>query len=158
MKASGKFPDASPGPGSRLKTETSIEIDQDRARGLGVEIGEVINTFQFALGSETIQPGPPRVRAWQLNPRADPALQDKVRNLRHMRVKNKVDQLVPLDAFVTIRDTSGPAVIERHNTYPCVRITSNLAAGVKLAEAKELCESLSALELGNEFKMVWPGR
>jgi len=60
---------------------------------------------------------------------------------------------------MTVRDALGPMVIERHNMYPCARLTANLAAGVPLAEAKSRCETLAEQEFGTkQFKLIWRTR
>jgi multidrug efflux pump subunit AcrB len=56
---------------------------------------------------------------------------------------------------MAVRDAVGPAVIERHNLYPMVRITAALAAGVSMDETRALCETLADQELGKEMKLSW---
>ena len=137
----------------------NLEIDRTRCPALGVEISEIFNTLQVYLGSYYVNEFNQFGRTWQLNVQVDPRFRDRGSEIKKLQVKNKQNQLVALGTVMEVRDTVGPTVIERHNMYPSVRITANLAEGVSVSEAKSACESLAEQEFGApQFKLVWPIR
>jgi multidrug efflux pump subunit AcrB len=155
MIRSGKFVDVGGGPGSRGVASLYMEIDRTRCQALGVAVSDVFNTLQVALGSYYVNIFNQFGRTWQLNIQTDPNFRDRTADLLKLQVKNKEGQLVRLGTIMVVRDVVGPAVIERHNLYPMVRITAALATGVSMDEARALCETLAEQELGKEMKLSW---
>jgi multidrug efflux pump subunit AcrB len=155
MIRSGKFVDVGGDPGSRGAAFLYMEIDRTKCQALGVAVNDVFNTLQVFLGSYYVNNFNTFGRTWQLSVRTDPNFRDRTDDLLKLQVKNKEGQAVRLGTIMTVRDAEGPAVIERHNLYPMVRITAALAAGVSMDEARALCETLADQELGKEMKLSW---
>src|SRR5262245_47069867 len=60
---------------------------------------------------------------------------------------------------MAVRDAVGTMGAERHNPYPCVRITANLTEDTPLGEAKPLCETLGEQAFATkQLKLMWPTR
>jgi multidrug efflux pump subunit AcrB len=155
MIRSGKVVDVEGGQGSRGTAFLYMEIDRTKCQALGVALNDVFNTLQVALGSYYVNNFNEFGRTWQLSVQTDPNFRDRTAELLKLQVKNKEGQLVRLGTIMAVRDAVGPAVIERHNLYPMVRITAALAAGVSMDEARALCETLADQELGKEMKLSW---
>ncbi len=159
MSQSGKFSDVSVGSGLRRVPVLNLEIDRTKCQALGVEINEIFNTMQVHLGPYYVNDFNQFGRTWQLNVQVDPRVRDQTSDILKLQVKNKENQLVRLGTVLSVRETSGPTVIERHNMYPIARITANLAPGVPLKEGKLQCESLAQQEFGaKQFKLSWRTR
>jgi multidrug efflux pump subunit AcrB len=156
MSQSGKFTDVSVGSGLRCGPALNLEIDRTKCQALGVEIDEIFNRLQVYLGSCYVNDFNQFGRTWQMTVQVDPRFRDQTSAIQNLEVKNKENQLVRLGTVLSVRETSGPTVIERHNRYPIARLTANLAPGVPLAEAKSECESLAQQEFGaKQFKLSW---
>ena len=159
MNESGKFLAASVGPGLRRAPYLNMDIDRTKCLALGVEINEIFNTMQLYLGSYYVNNFNQFGRIWQMNVQVDPRFRDRTSDILKLQVKNKQNQLVRLGTVMDVRDAIGPIVIERHNLYPIARITTNLAEGSPLAEAKSLCETLAEQEFGTkQFNLIWRTR
>jgi multidrug efflux pump len=154
MSQCRKFSDV--GSGVRRVPVLNLEIDRTKCQALGVESNEIFNTLQVSLGSFFVNDFNQFGRTWQLNLQVDSRFRDRASDLLKLQVKNKQNQLVPLGTVLSVRDSSGPMAIERHNLYPSARITANLVKGVPLPEAKSLCETLAEQEFGTkQFKLIW---
>jgi multidrug efflux pump subunit AcrB len=156
MNQSGKFSEVGIGSGLRSVPFLHMEIDRTKCQALEVQLSDVFNTLQVNLGSYYINDFNRFGRTVQVNVQVDPRFRDRVSAILQLQVKNKQNQLVRLGTVMEVRDTSGPMAIERYNMYPSARLTANLAAGVPLAEAKLLCETLAEQEFGTkQFKLIW---
>jgi multidrug efflux pump subunit AcrB len=158
MNQSGKFLDASVGPGLRSSPSLYLDIDRTQCMVLGVQISDIFTTLQVYLGSYYVNNFNEFGRTWQVNVRADAKFRARGADILQLQVRNNQNQMVRLGKVLTVRDTGGPMAIERHNMYPSARISANLSEGVSHAEAKVLCETLAEQELGAQFNFVWPAR
>jgi multidrug efflux pump len=156
MNRSGKFLDVGAGPGSRGSALLFMDIDRGKCQALGVRVEDVFATLQMYLGSFYVNDFNQFGRTWQVNVQVDQKLRDRAADVLKQQVRNKEGQLIRLGTVMNVRDTIGPRAIERHNMYPMVRITANLAEGVSMAEARALCETMADQEFATKgFKLIW---
>jgi multidrug efflux pump subunit AcrB len=156
MSKTGKFSDVGAGPGSRGSAVLYMNIDRVKCQALGVQIDDVFKTLQTALVAFYVNNFNQFGRTWQVTVQVDEQFRRRAEDILQLQVKNKDGQLVRLGTVMEVRDTTGPAVIERHNLYPMLRITANLAEGVSLFEARALCETLADQEFGAQgVKLSW---
>jgi multidrug efflux pump subunit AcrB len=156
MIRSGKFLDLGAGPGSHGSALLSMDIDRGKCQALGVRVDDVFTTVQMYLGSLYVNNFNQFGRTWKVNVKVDQKLRDRAADILKQEVRNKEGQLIRLGAVMDVRDTMGPAAIERHNMYPMARITANLAEGVSMAEARALCETMADQEFATKgFKLIW---
>jgi multidrug efflux pump subunit AcrB len=156
MARSGKFLDVGASPGSQGSALLNMDIDRGKCQALGVQVEDVFKTLQMCLGSCYVNNFNQFGRTWQVIVQVDQKFRGRAADILQQQVRNKEGQLIRLGAFVAVHDTMGPAVIERHNMYPMVRITANLAEGVSMAEARALCQSLADQEFDTRrIKLIW---
>ena len=55
--------------------------------------------------------------------------------------------MVPLSTLLSVRDSAGPAIVNRYNMYPSAEINGNTAPGVSSGQAITIMDSLGASEL-----------
>jgi multidrug efflux pump subunit AcrB len=156
MSRSGKFSDVGGSPGTREAPILDVNVDRTKCEQLGVQLGDVFNTLQVSLGSFYVRNFNQSGRTWQLSVEVDPQFRRNAADILKLQVKNREGQLVALGAVVEVRNTTAPAVIERYNLYPMMRITANCAGGVSAAEAGALCETMADQELDAKASvLVW---
>jgi multidrug efflux pump subunit AcrB len=153
MIRSGKFLDVGGGPGSRRSAQLYMDIDRAKCQALGVRVDDVFATLQMYLGSYYVNDFN---QFGRVNVQVDQKFRGRFADVLKQQVRNKEGQLIRLGTVMDVRDTIGPAAIERHNMYPMARITANLAEGVSMAEARALCETMADQEFAVKgFKLIW---
>jgi HAE1 family hydrophobic/amphiphilic exporter-1 len=71
-------------------------------------------------------------------------------DMLNLKVKSETGALVPLGTLADIRDTSGPTLVQRYNTYVSVPLQGNATPGVSTGDAIQKMEALAT-------KMLPPG-
>jgi multidrug efflux pump subunit AcrB len=153
-----KLTDVWANPESRLQPQVYLDIDRTKAKEFGVSMDDVFNTLQVYLEAFHVNDFNRFGRTWQVTIQAEPP--GKLEDIKKLKVRNGKGDMVPLGAFVAVREVKGPVVLERLDGRPMVEITANLAPGLTLAEARTLCEGLAEevrkeLKLPREYRLTW---
>jgi multidrug efflux pump subunit AcrB len=157
LRQSAELTDVGTSPGSLPQPQLSMDVDRVQARALGVSLDDVLTVLQVHLGSVHVNDFNQFGRTWQVTVQAPPRFRDQVEDLRQLKVRNTQGNMVPLATFVRVQEIEAPKLLERFNGAPMLAITANPAAGVSLASARSLCESL-AKEVRNELQLPTPYR
>ena len=66
--------------------------------------------------------------------------------------------LVPLAAVVSVKDSIGPAIVNRYNMFPSAEVSGNTAPGFSSGQAITLMEQITKQELPSamSFESFWP--
>jgi multidrug efflux pump len=121
-----------------------LNIDRDAAQTMGVSVSEIINALQVFFGSLYVNDFNLFGRTWQVNVQADEKFRKRAADLKKIRVKNNAGEMVPLSAFLSVRDTTGPVMIQRYNLYQSLSVNATAAPGVSSGEAIAAMERASA--------------
>jgi multidrug efflux pump len=130
-----------------------LDLDRTRMQALGVAASDVFNVLQVALGSYYVNNFSQFGRTWRV--RLQPADDRQGADIKKLMVRNSEGKTVALGSVLTVRQSSGPAIIERFNMYPAVTITANPAPGVSLDEARKTCDELVGKVLPAPFRAEW---
>jgi multidrug efflux pump subunit AcrB len=90
-----------------------------------------------------------------VNVQADEKYRDRIENIRTIKVRNRLGEMVPLAAVTAVRERSGPQVITRYNTYAAASINGNVAPGVSNGDLRLAMEQLAAQELPQSMTYEW---
>ena len=115
VAAAAKTPGLS-NPFTSFRAETPwlyLDIDRTEAKVLGVPMSEVFDTLQVYLGSLYVNDFNLFGRTWQVNVQADQNFREQVDDLKQLRVRNDRGQMVPFNAFASVREVTGPVLIAR---------------------------------------------
>jgi multidrug efflux pump len=63
--------------------------------------------------------------------------------------------MVPLSTLVHVRDTTGPAIVNRYNMFPSAEVAGGTAPGVGSGQAIAIMETLAAEELPTTMSFEW---
>ncbi|WP_299678756.1 multidrug efflux RND transporter permease subunit [uncultured Roseobacter sp.] len=123
-----------------------LEIDRVRAQMLNVPIGAIFETLAINLGSSYVNDYNAYGRLFQVRAQADEQFRLEEDDISALRVRSATGALVPLGTLVSMRDTAGPALVQRYNQQVSVPVQGNAAPGVSTGEAliamEQLAESL----------------
>ncbi len=109
-----------------------LNIDRDAAQTMGVSVGDIINALQVYFGSLYVNDFNLFGRTWQVNVQADEQFRERAADLKQIRVKNaRRARWCRSAAFISVRDTTGPVMIQRYNLYPALAVNATPAPGVE---------------------------
>jgi multidrug efflux pump len=132
-----------------------LDVDRAKAKALGVSLDDVFSTLQIYLGSAYANDFTRFGRNWQVNIQADAAYRVEPEAVGQLKVRNRNGAMVPLSTLVSVRDTTGPAIVNRYNMFPSAEIAGGTAPGVSSGQAIATMEALAAQELPTTMSFEW---
>ncbi len=139
------------------KPELQIEINRDKANLLGVSTQNIGQTLQLALSGQRfgyfIMNGKQYEILGEL-PRQD---RNKPLDLKSLYVRNDKGEMIQMDNFVTLKETTAPPQLYRYNRFVSATVSSNLAEGYTISEGIEEMDKIAAKVLDDSFRTALDG-
>jgi hydrophobe/amphiphile efflux-1 (HAE1) family protein len=132
-----------------------LDIDRTKAQMLGINVSDVFGALQTYLGSSYVNDFNLLGRTFRVTAQADAAFRLDTKDVLKIRVRNSRGDTVPLGSFTTVRDTSGPYRVPRHNLYPAAELDATAAPGTSQGQAIQAMEKLAAQTLPEGFSYEW---
>ncbi len=132
-----------------------LDIDRTKAQLLGVNVSDVFGALQIYLGSAYVNDFNLFGRTFRVVAQADGEFRNDTRDVLKIRVRNANGDTVPLGAFTTVSDISGPYRVPRYNLYPSAELDGNAAPGYSQGQAIEIMQKLAAQALPEGFSYEW---
>ncbi len=132
-----------------------LDIDRTKAQLLGVNVQDVFSALQIYLGSSYVNDFNLFGRTFRVVAQADSQYRNTTRDVLNIRVRNASGETVPLGAFTTVRDISGPYRVPRYNLYPAAELDGNAAPSYSQGQAIGIMEKLAAETLPEGFGYEW---
>ena len=96
-------------------------IDRTQAKDRGVSIDDIRTTLESTIGPYYINDFNRFGRTWQVNVQARDAFRQSVDDIKQLKIRNNMGEMVPLADFATVAYVSGPVMVMRYNMYPAAR-------------------------------------
>jgi multidrug efflux pump subunit AcrB len=138
----------------RVVPQYKIEIDMEKARALGLSIGEINATLQTAWGSAYVNDFMDNGRVKKVYVQGQSKDRMQPSDIEKWYVKNGSGKMVPFTSFTTGHWTYGSPRLERFNGYSSINIQGGNAPGVSTGEAMAEMEKL-ADELPEGIGYAW---
>jgi HAE1 family hydrophobic/amphiphilic exporter-1 len=135
-----------------------VNINRDRARSLGLPLGQVTDALAVLLGSQYVNDFDFNNRAYRVYVQADQAFRSEPADLRRYYARAETGQMVPLDTVVNFSETTAPAVISHFNMFRSAEITGSAVAGRSSGEAIAAMEQIASETLPAGFRFAWAGQ
>jgi multidrug efflux pump len=124
-----------------------LKIDRVSAQRRGVSIAEVINALQVYFGSLYINDFNRFGRTWQVNVQAEGNFRQKADDLRKLQVKNAHGDMVPVGSFLSVKEVTGPVMVQRYNLYPAAMVNGGPAPVVSSGDALDRMEAAAGKDV-----------
>jgi HAE1 family hydrophobic/amphiphilic exporter-1 len=134
-----------------------VSIDREKAKSLGVPLSQVDDTLQVLLGSSYVNDFNFNNRAYRVYVQAAGRFRTRPGDIRQFYVRSDRGGLVALDNLVTIKETTGPQLINHYNLYRSAEITGAAAPGYGSGQAIAEMDGLSKKALPQGFGYQWSG-
>jgi multidrug efflux pump len=132
-----------------------VDVDRIKAKKQGVALNDVFETLQVYLGSAYVNDITLFNRNWQVNVQADAKYRLRPEDVGKLRVRNSRGEMVPLETMITVRDISGPAIVNHYNSKPSAEVSGNTAPGTSSGQAISLMEQIARQELPSGMGFEW---
>jgi multidrug efflux pump len=135
--------------------QVDAEIDREKAKAEGVDLGDVFETMQSYLGSFYVNDFNRFGRTYQVNVSADPSFRHEPEDILRLKTRNAHGDAVPLGSFVTVHQGVGPDRVQHYNGYPTAEINGGAAPGYSTGQAQAAMEKLAKDNLPNGMSFEW---
>jgi multidrug efflux pump subunit AcrB len=132
-----------------------LNIDRVAAKKNGVSIAEIFNTLQVDVGSLYVNDFNKFGRTWKVTAQASDEYRSRVKDLRHLRIRNDRGRMVPFGTVADVEDKQGPVMVVRYNMYQAAVITGGPAPGVSSGEAIDRMAQVTQAELDPSMRLEW---
>jgi multidrug efflux pump len=113
----------------------SIDIDQEKASALGVNLADINSALSMAWGSSYVNDFIDRGRVKKVYVQSAPDFRMQPEDLDRWHVRNASGAMVPFSSFAKGHWTFGSPRLERYNGSSAVEIQGDAAAGVSSGDA-----------------------
>ena len=132
-----------------------LDIDRTKAQLLGINVPDVFASLQTFLGSSYVNDFNLLGRTFRVVAQADGNYRLEPDDALKIRVRNSSGETVPIGAFTTAGDRSGPFRVPRYNLYPSAELDGAPAPGFSQGQAIEIMQKLAAETLPEGFNYEW---
>ena len=134
-----------------------IDIDRDKAIAMGLDIGNVLYTLSYYMGSLYVNDFVLLGRIWQVKMSASERNQKLIESIMQLSLANDKGEMVPFSSFVTASEVLGSDQLVRYNMYNSATVTANTAPGYSSSQVMDEVAHLFKAQLGDEFGYEWTG-
>jgi HAE1 family hydrophobic/amphiphilic exporter-1/multidrug efflux pump len=134
-----------------------IELDREKAKLLGVKVSDVFDTLQSTFGALYVNDFNRAGRVFRVHLQAEAAFRSRPDDIRNVYVRSGAGRMIPLTALATVREVTGPEVVERYNVFTSARILGGPAPGYSSGDALRVMEEVAAQSLPDGYHLAWTG-
>jgi multidrug efflux pump len=139
------------------KPELQIEINRDKANLLGVSTQNIGQTLQLALSGQRFGYFIMNGKQYQILGELARQDRNKPLDLKSLYVRNDKGQMVQLDNFVTLKESTAPPQLYRYNRFVAATISANLADGRTISQGIEEMDMIASRVLDDSFRTALDG-
>ncbi len=139
------------------KPELQIEINRDKANLLGVSTQNIGQTLQLALSGQRFGYFIMNGKQYEILGELHRQDRNKPLDLKSLYVRNNRGEMVQLDNFVSLNETTAPPQLYRYNRFVSATISSNLANGVAISEGIAEMDRIADKVLDDSFRTALDG-
>jgi multidrug efflux pump len=131
------------------------DVDREKAKAQGVPLGDLFETMQVYLGSLYVNDFNRFGRTYQVNVQADQRFRLQPEDIGRLQTRNADGKMIPLGAFVTTHETTGPEETSHYNSELTAEINGGPAPGYSSGQAQKALERIANEELPNGMGFEW---
>ena len=121
-----------------------VDIDREKVKAQGIDISEVNQTLQIYLGGAYANDFTAYGRNWPVTVQADQQFRAQVADISRLKVRSQSGEMVPLSTLVSVRETSGPSIVNHYNRFPSAELTGATQPGTSSGDAIAIIQRLAS--------------
>jgi hydrophobic/amphiphilic exporter-1 (mainly G- bacteria), HAE1 family len=134
-----------------------IEVDNLKAKQLGVSINDLMQTMQIYYGSSFVSDFNRFGKYYRVMAQADMPYRADAASLNGIYVKNNAGEMVPANTLVKLKRVYGPETVTRNNLYNAVTINGLPKPGYSTGDAIKAVEETAKQFLPRGYAYEWTG-
>jgi multidrug efflux pump subunit AcrB len=119
-----------------------VEVDREKALGLGLSLAEVYGALQAQMGSLYVNDFNKAGRTYRVTMQADAPFRAQPEDLGRVHVRSATGAMVPLKAVIQVQEVIGPEQLERYNGTLAAKVFGGTQPGYSSGEG------IAAVEAG----------
>jgi multidrug efflux pump len=131
------------------------DIDREKARAQGVSLTDLFETLQVYLGSLYVNDFNRFGRTYPVYVQADQRFRLQPEDILRLQTRNGAGQMIPLGAFITTHETTGPERTAHYNGMLTAEINAGPAAGHSSGQAQKALEAIAKKDLPAGMGYEW---
>ena len=132
-----------------------LDIDRTVARMLNVPLSNVFSTVQTALGGAYVNDFNTLGRIYQVRVQGDAQFRVSKQDIEQLKVRSSTGALVPMGTLATIREITGPQIVQRFNLYYSVPVQGTAKPGISTGQALDAMEAIAKDTLPDGYSYDW---
>jgi hydrophobe/amphiphile efflux-1 (HAE1) family protein len=136
--------------------QLKVNVDQDKARALGLDIGAVNATIAAAWGGQYVNDFIDRGRVKRVYLQADEPYRRSPEDIGTLFVRGTTGAMAPFTAFSTLEWANAPVQLTRYNGQSAMQVQGSPGAGVSTGTAMAAIEEIHA-KLPPGTGLEWTG-
>ena len=134
-----------------------LNINETKAKQLGVSISDLLQTLQVYYGSDFASDFNRFGKFYRVIVQADVAYRTDPTTLNNVFVKNNLGQMVPVNTVVSLQRVYGPETVTRNNLFNAVTINGMAKPGYSSGDAIKAIQEVTQTFLPRGFSYEWTG-
>ncbi|MBI1327744.1 MAG: multidrug efflux RND transporter permease subunit [Alphaproteobacteria bacterium] len=132
-----------------------VDIDRVKAQMLDVPLSNIFETLQIYLGSSYVNDFNAFGRIYQVLAQADLSYRTDPEDILRLKTNTASGDSVPLGTLVSIKNVTGPDLIQRYNQFPAIAVSGDTAPGFSSGQALDKMEQLAHKIFPNGVGFEW---
>lgn len=132
-----------------------LNIDEEKAKQLGVSVSELLQTLQVYYGSFQAGDFNRFGKQYKVILQSDIAYRIDPATLNDVHVKNNLGEMVPVKTLVSLEKVYGPETVTRNNLFNAVTINGVPKPGYSSGEALKAIQEVAASYLPRGYAYEW---
>jgi hydrophobic/amphiphilic exporter-1 (mainly G- bacteria), HAE1 family len=128
--------------------QLQVTVDRQKAETVGVPFAQITAALGTFMGSSYINDFNFNNRSYRVYVQADEQFRRNAQDLRQYYVRSNTGQLIPLDNLATVKQISGPQVINHYNLFRSAEIDGSAAPGLSSGQGND-----AMVKLFNKYKL-----
>lgn len=134
-----------------------VDVDNEKARSLGVVLSDVYNTLAATLGSYYVNDFNKNGRIYNVQLQAEGQFRAKPEDIGNLYVRSTTGQMIPVRAFTTVKFVSGPDSVQHFNALPAIKLLGDAKPGFSSGQAIAAMEKAAKKVLPSDMQYDWGG-
>ncbi|MCC5923092.1 MAG: efflux RND transporter permease subunit [Crocinitomicaceae bacterium] len=139
------------------KPEIQVTINREKARLQGIAVSDIAETLQLYFSGQRYGYFIMKGKQYEVIGQAKKEFRDEPSDLNLVYVRNKDNQLVPIQNFIQVEDASSPPQLFRYNRYISATISASTVAGKTIGDGIREMRGIADKVLDDNFSTALAG-